>query len=72
LLDDVNRLRRDAVVGGLDPESAGGRRSRFDWLAGQVDGSTGEALAVAALAVRALADLVDSAASATSAGTESQ
>jgi NAD-specific glutamate dehydrogenase len=74
LLDDVNRLRRDAVVGGLDPEAAGGRRSRFDRLAGQVDGSTGQALAVAALAVRALADLVSadsaSADSADSAGTE--
>jgi hypothetical protein len=28
-------------------------------LAGQVDGSSGQALAVAALAVRALAELVD-------------
>ena len=71
LLDDVNRLRRDAVVGGLDPEAAGGRRSRFDRLARQVDGSTGEALAVAALAVRALADLVDSAPPTRSAGPES-
>ncbi len=61
LIDDVNRLRREAVVGGFDPAATGGRRSRFDRLAGQVDGSSGQALAVAALAVRALAELVDSA-----------
>jgi glutamate dehydrogenase len=59
LLDDVNRLRRDAVVNGFDPAAAGERRSRFDRLAGQVDGSSGQALAVAALAVRALAELAD-------------
>jgi hypothetical protein len=64
LLDDVNRLRREAVVTGFDPAASGDRRSRFDRLAGQVDGSSGQALAVAALAVRALAELVDSARSA--------
>jgi glutamate dehydrogenase len=61
LLDDVNRLRREAVVRGFDAAAAGGRPSRFDRLAGQVDGSSGQALAVAALAVRALAELVGSA-----------
>jgi glutamate dehydrogenase len=61
LLDDVNRLRREAVVRGLDAAAAPGQVSRFDRLARQVDVTSGQALAVAALAVRALAELVGSA-----------
>ncbi|HSS08360.1 MAG TPA: hypothetical protein VLL25_00645, partial [Acidimicrobiales bacterium] len=64
LLDDVARLRREAVVRGFDPSSpsvGGGRLARFERLARQVDGTSGQALAVAALAVRALAELVESA-----------
>jgi glutamate dehydrogenase len=70
LTDDVAALRRQAVeravrLGGgsvdavadfLDARAA--RQGRLDRLARQVDGRSGEALAVAALAVRVLADMV--------------
>jgi glutamate dehydrogenase len=59
LLDDVARLRSQAVVGGFSMSTADGRLARFRRLAGQVDASSPEALAVAALAVRALAELVE-------------
>jgi glutamate dehydrogenase len=70
LADDVAWCRREAVeralAKGSSPdqgvteflEGRRDRKARLDRLAHQVDGSAGEALAVAALAVRALADLV--------------
>ena len=61
LLDDVTRLRYEAVVRGFDGRPASPRQSRFDRLARQVDGASGQALAVAALAVRALTELAESA-----------
>jgi glutamate dehydrogenase len=73
LLDDVARMRRDvatAAVGGAPPSTTvadavanwiaerADAVARIDRLAKQVDGRSGEALAVAALAVRALSELV--------------
>ena len=73
LIDDVSRLRRQAAVAALEaaPDSpptkavadwVGGqpaRTQRFRGLADRIDGRGADALCLAALAVRAMSDLVE-------------
>ncbi|MDP9073186.1 MAG: hypothetical protein M3N98_03245, partial [Actinomycetota bacterium] len=73
LIDDVANIRRDAVRAALSVPSADGSASsrvhtwlgerergiaRFERLAGQLGGAGTDAHSVAALAIRALADLI--------------